>query len=484
MKPRQFLTIDWTIFVDMVLIGLALFFRFLPAPFTLLSFVTLSVYVLQGHGRIIIGLFFLWFFVMINPGVASLNSSVSIGKYLVVACCMASVVLRASFIKGQFLVSNGLLFLLILTLFVVIHSLGVSDHKLVSILKAGFWGSVMLVLVSAWSNLSRIEQEKVLKNIFLSLIVLSICSVPFLFHPLGFLANGSGFQGLLNQPQVFGVTMSLTAAFVFSQILSKRNNFGFWLLFLFLLLMIVLSEARIAGVALVFSILLSIFWWSISLTKSTSQEFKGVNSISSIIIFIFGVSFLVFYAQEVSQILLNYIEKGGRDGDINGLADAYMESRGFLVARMVANILENPWFGIGFGVDSAHPDQFEVIRDPVFGLPLSAPVEKGVLPLVVIEELGVLLGIIIFVWLFLIAEKSRKLGFHSLVLVFTIYLVNMGEAMMFSPGGMGLLVMIFISYVIAGKSSRNYWPSGTTVPWGCAQRPPNKGPLQLNNVAE
>lgn len=40
----------------------------------------------------------------------------------------------------------------------------------------------------------------------------ALLSLPLLVHPLGYLRNGTGFQVILNHPQVFGPTMALLCA--------------------------------------------------------------------------------------------------------------------------------------------------------------------------------------------------------------------------------------------------------------------------------
>lgn len=94
-------------------------------------------------------------------------------------------------------------------------------------------------------------------------------------------------------------------------------------------------------------------------------------------------------------------------------------SRGFLIARMFSNIEEHPFVGIGFGVSST-PEEMNITYDPIFGAPLSAPVEKGVLPVAIIEEFGFFLGGSIFALLGLILYFAFKLGpeFFSLIIVF------------------------------------------------------------------
>jgi len=69
-------------------------------------------------------------------------------------------------------------------------------------------------------------------------------------------------------------------------------------------------------------------------------------------------------------------------------APAFAASRGGLVYSQVHNFMTSPWIGRGFGVyaDGVFPSGVKLFA----GIPVSAPVEKGVLPTAVLEETGVL----------------------------------------------------------------------------------------------
>ena len=131
-----------------------------------------------------------------------------------------------------------------------------------------------------------------------------------------------------------------------------------------------------------------------------------------------------------------------------------MKSRGILVSPMVDNIIKQP-MGIGFGVSSC-TECMNVVVDPVFGIPISAPIEKGTLPIALMEEVG-FFGLLLFcIWvltIFRIALVNRKL---LLPVFFTILLINLGENMLFSPGGFGMFVLIMLGCICASPKSKNY----------------------------
>jgi len=91
---------------------------------------------------------------------------------------------------------------------------------------------------------------------------------------------------------------------------------------------------------------------------------------------------------------------------VSDLISTYEESRGVFYLPMLENIATDPWRGIGYGIAS-ESQSLVVNRDPLFGLPVSAPVEKGIMPLAILEELGVL-GFGVFVLWLLIALRYAK----------------------------------------------------------------------------
>jgi len=113
----------------------------------------------------------------------------------------------------------------------------------------------------------------------------------------------------------------------------------------------------------------------------------------------------------------------------------------------VENIEADPFIGIGFGIPSFAADLI-IERDPLSGLPLSASIEKGVLPVAVLEELGVV-GFVAFVgWLMLLFRVILHRGFAPLSVVITILMINLGESTLFSPGGMGMLSLVLIGWAV------------------------------------
>ena len=118
---------------------------------------------------------------------------------------------------------------------------------------------------------------------------------------------------------------------------------------------------------------------------------------------------------------------------------------------MWENIEAQPWRGIGFGLAS-DPATMVVDRDPILDLPTGATIEKGVMPIAVLEELGAFGFIAVMLWLWmLISRAARGGGMTALAVFYTALLLNMGESVLFSPGGMGLLFLILIGWAASAR---------------------------------
>ena len=275
-----------------------------------------------------------------------------------------------------------------------------------------------------------------------------LVSLPLVIFPVGYLSNGTGFQGVLNQPQVFGATMAILGAWSAARMIGDRSPS--WLvigLVVACLAMILMSEARIAGVSIVLGLFAAVFTVSAGGRRSIKFSFPGLRSKKVMLVAALAVGGLGLAAGKAESLATHFISKSGR-AEATSLLAAYQGSRGGLIGEMWQNIKEKPFTGIGFGIAS-DVHEMNVQRDPLLGLPLGAPIEKGVLPVAVLEEVGLFgLGFVV-AWLWSFLRYWIRGGVVPVSVGLTILLLNMGEATLFSPGGMGLLSLILIGWVVA-----------------------------------
>ena len=119
--------------------------------------------------------------------------------------------------------------------------------------------------------------------------------------------------------------------------------------------------------------------------------------------------------------------------DRRSLGEALTSSRMGLMEYSLWEFRRKPLFGSGFQVA-------EYTKEKVQGkgLVISASIEKGVLPVMVLGETGILGAICFFFFLLSFYYTCSQRQYFVTITMFTVFLVtNMGEATFFSPGGGG-----------------------------------------------
>jgi hypothetical protein len=119
---------------------------------------------------------------------------------------------------------------------------------------------------------------------------------------------------------------------------------------------------------------------------------------------------------------------------------------------MIANIEEEPFTGIGFAIAS-EPLSMVIEREPVLELPIGGTltIEKGVMPIAVLEELGVFGFLMVTIWIWLMVKRGAKAGVVAFAVMATLLFTNLGESTLFFPGGLGLLLLILLAWAVTGK---------------------------------
>lgn len=428
---------------------LALAMRLASTPTANLSYLILAGYALIGRAQAIQALSLSWLFTMLNPGLAAEATTSSIGRYAVLLSAATSVFVRSrTFRSSGIHVRSVTMNTMLLGLFLVVHSLFCSSIIDVSILKAVSWTLAMGTLVAAWLGLSPDERDRLSQQIFFGLIVLMLVSLPLLGLPLGRLRNESGFQGVLNHPQVFGSTMALLGAWVISRTLGQKQPP--WLMVALAgscLVLVVLSEARTAGLALVLGVGIAVITAPSLAGRSVHKVLPGLRSKRMYLMGMITLAGTLLAGSMLADQIDYFLSKSGRS-QASGLIDAYQSSRGRKMHEMWDNIKITPWQGSGFGIASV-PAEMEIGRDPILNLPVSASVEKGVLPLAVLEEVGIIGFVVVAAWIWMLLRRSSTGGIVPVTVAFTALLLNMGEATLFSPGGMGLLSLVLLGWAFA-----------------------------------
>lgn len=440
----------WSYVPLVAVIGL----RLASAPTANLSYLLIAIYALLGRGHAVRALALSWLFTMISPGLAPEASGGPAARYLVLFAAAASSLIHGTIRTGNPTIRPITLATVLLGGLIVVHSLLFSQIVDVSILKAISWTVAAAALISCWTGMPAYEREETVSLLFWGLVLIMLFSLPLLVLPTGYLRNGWGFQGVLNHPQAFGPVMAVLGAWAATAMLARRNPA--WLvvgLTGVCFVLVFLSGARTAGLALVGSVALSTVLVPWLAGQPVRQLFPGLASPRVW----FVVAAALIAAMALAPLLVEtvsvFITKSGSGGS---LLDSYDQSRGKLIDRMIENILQRPITGIGFGIASDYT-LMEVDRSGFLGLPTGAAVEKGVAFIAVLEELGVVVAGMILWWALAIIGGCAKGGLVPLTICMVVILFNFGEATFFSPGGMGMLWMILVTWAYAeGKARTRY----------------------------
>ncbi len=128
--------------------------------------------------------------------------------------------------------------------------------------------------------------------------------------------------------------------------------------------------------------------------------------------------------------------------DERGTMEAVMESRMGLVERNMYDFSLNPVLGKGFQVMPEHMQWYQEGRINL----LSAPIEKGVLPTMILGETGIVGGIVFLIFLLHFIITCTQRHYMSLLSLFAVIIAsNMGEASFFSPAGQGGVMWVVVA---------------------------------------
>jgi hypothetical protein len=411
------------------------------------SFFVLASYALIGRSQAIQALTLSWLYSMLSEGVAPPATQAAIGRYAVIAAAALSVILRTSKRNRSRQQAHTVFITLGFGAFIIGHSWLFSPVVDVSVLKAIAWTVALTTLLSAWGGLATEERNVLQMQIFLLLTAILVVSLPLVVLPMGYLINGTGFQGVLNQPQAFGASMALLGAFVLIQLFAQvQPRWRDLALASACLPLVVLSEARTAGIALVLAVGVALIATSRVSGRPLLSLLPGLRSRRMHALMLFAAVGIILAAPALTKVMDRYLSKSGR-AEVTSLAEAYQGSRGGLIEVMWDNIEETPWTGIGFGIAS-FPSDMIVVRDPVLNLPTSASIEKGVLPVAVLEELGLPGFIFFLVWIGHVTRRAARNGALELALIVNLLLLNLGESMLFSPSGFGMINLIILAWAV------------------------------------
>jgi hypothetical protein len=424
---------------------LATMLRIISPPTAILSYLLIAGYSLAGRSQAVVALFLCCMFNLTNHTLGGVPQAAALLRYLIYVCALGSVLVAG---RSPRAVRQGFVLIpytVLICLLIMVHSLVVSPLLDVSLLKIISFTIVVLTIFTGWSWMDLSERQFAEKIIFGGLMVAAVASIPVIPLGMGYMKNPGLFQGVMVHPQNFGPIMAVLSAYLAMQCLTLRP-LPTWRIGMLLvsLLMVYLSRSRVALMSFIASMAIGLIAESCRGLMANFRRSPRVVASRVGLATLLLAMLLIGNWNKVTDFYEDFIQKGNEG--VTNVADAYQQARGFLVERLLKNIAENPYSGIGFGVNSSEDEWNGIARDPIFGLPIMFTVEKGVMPLAVVEELGYPLAIIVFGWLLMLGARSTRGGIVPFTVFVAVILINLTESVLFSPGGMGMLVLLLVGW--------------------------------------
>ena len=197
-------------------------------------------------------------------------------------------------------------------------------------------------------------------------------------------------------------------------------------------LLIAMTRSRIGLLTFLAALLFLVAWLlpRINVPTNTKKKMKGfVRAFVSILIIVSCVA-------EMRHSTISRLLRKTEDisSDERTLMEAVTNSRMGRVEECMRDFRMNRIWGMGFQVDSTFTERFNGKRGFVF----SASIEKGVMPVMILGETGIVGAMMFLAFLLVFYSTCAKRGYYATMLLFSTLLAsNTGEATFFSPSGAG-----------------------------------------------
>ena len=242
------------------------------------------------------------------------------------------------------------------------------------------------------------------------------------------------FCGITNHSQALGGAIVCLFPLVLSDMLFVERRFSALhvMLMVAMLPLIYMTRSRMALLAFMASLLLLNYYTvrRVQIAANLRRKLRQGMLLAMALMVLAAIGMQIH-----SGMLSQWLRKTDANAaDDRSLGEALTASRMGLVEYSLWEFRRRPLIGSGFQVAENTRDRVRGQR----GLVLSAAIEKGVLPVMVLGETGILGSacFLFFLVSFYCACSRRK--YFVTVTMFSVFLMtNMGEATFFSPGGGG-----------------------------------------------
>lgn len=321
------------------------------------------------------------------------------------------------------------------------------DPKEVLTLRAAFLAlSVFVIMVSLAllpfpyiSTLQGVRQHALEGN------VAEAGTVAYLEHQIQDAATL--FCGVMYHSQALGGVLSCIVAWVMCDMFFCEAKFRwpYAILVVCAMPLLFMTRSRVALLSLFVAMLFLYLYLPkrVQVSMEQKQRLRSFMLLSGV-----GLLISVIALECYNATFSRWIRKTNDvQGDVRSLNEAVTSSRQGLMEMCLNDFKARPFVGMGFQVAYYTP----YLTKGSYGIVLSSPIEKGVLPIMVLGETGAI-GFLVFC-LFVVyfwGAGAKKQLYITMSLTGVLFAVNMGEATFFSPGGPGGIEWYFC--VLGGYS--------------------------------
>lgn len=312
-------------------------------------------------------------------------------------------------------------FLLGYFFFLVVENFFWGGYPVVSTFKAFAWVFVFIAIILAVANNRQVPWIAFV-TWYLNIIIIT-SPLSFMLG-IAYLRNGHGFQGITNQPNMFGVLTCLAFALNL-YFLQKKISIGRIILLSLCVIGCILSESRTGMICIVICFVVYVSFSQIAPWKKMA------------IIAITLILMIVLLSAGFGNAAQGFLYKWQ-----NG--DNILYSRENQIESALIKFEQNPWFGTGFMVPfNSGPQSFSFSFDFIE--------EPGNLVIMLLGDTGII-GTILFFLLYL--SMFIKMEKRKLLLFLIPLLVSMGEMIFFSTNNIAILYYVLYAVCLVPDYGR------------------------------
>ena len=395
---------------------------------------------------------------MTNPNIAPKGSIFTMANRLIYLMVGGVMVLQVVGQKASKQLTPLLALLPYLAYMAIVSSVG--WQPLISYLKLTLFTIVFFAFYSVSNaTISRVQFGAAqLRSIFLCfacfMIVGSVCLIPFagiatmsaeIYIRQGLpIPEGSLFMGMTWHSQALGPLVAIMSAMLLADLLFSVRKWDKLYLFLLLLSPLLIYKAGSRTAMGTYAAGLFFVTMVFMHARGVGKKWKG-KALSALVLIgmLGGIAFMATPSMRQSATQFIFKTRGSEIAKESQTIENLISTRQFLIDRAMKNFRESPWIGNGFQVSELQRD----LKITSWKQLLSAPIEKGVWVVAVLEEGGVF-GMILFCLFLLIAFYCllTRQAFIGAAGLFVLVVSNFGEFTFFSASGNGgiLWAMIFM----------------------------------------